>query len=84
MGWGVAFFYIDGYQRLGAKFSGLLVLSIPVAILATPVWGALCCRFGKQQVWAAGYVGAAAPRSGTCSSRQGPGPRSRRASLCCC
>ena len=58
MAWGVVFFYIDSYQKLGAKFSGLLVLSIPVAILATPVWGWLCNRFGKQQVWAAGYVGA--------------------------
>ena len=59
MGWGLVFFYIDGYLGLGAKFSGLLVLSIPVAILATPVWGTLCRRFGKQQMWAAGYVCAA-------------------------
>ena len=58
MGWGLVFFYIDGYLRLGSKFSGLLVLSIPAAILATPVWGGLCRRFGKQEAWAAGYVAA--------------------------
>jgi Na+/melibiose symporter-like transporter len=58
MGWGLVFFYIDGYLGLGAKLSALLVISLPVAILATPVWGAACRRFGKQQAWAAGYAGA--------------------------
>ena len=58
MGWGLVFFYIDGYLDLGAKLSALLIISMPVAILATPVWGALCRRFGKQQMWAAGYAGA--------------------------
>lgn len=58
MGWGLVFFYIDGYLGLGAKFAGLLVLSIPVAILATPAWGALCRRYGKQQMWASGYAAA--------------------------
>ena len=58
MGWGLVFFYIDGYLGLGAKLSALLVLSIPVAIAATPVWGTLCRRFGKQQTWAVGYAGA--------------------------
>lgn len=60
MGWGLVFFYIDGYLGLGAQFSGLLVLSIPIAILATPAWGALCRRFGKQQMWAAGCLVAGA------------------------
>jgi len=73
MAWGVVFFYIDGYQKLGAKFSGLLVLSIPVAILATPAWGWLCNRFGKQQVWAAGYVGAGIFSLGYIFISPGPG-----------
>lgn len=72
MGWGLVYFYIDGYLRLGAKLSGLLVLSIPVAILATPVWGALCRRFGKQQMWAAGYAGAAVAALGYAFISPGP------------
>lgn len=56
MGWGLVYFYIDGYLRLGTKLSALLVLSLPVAILATPAWGALSRRFGKQKAWAAGYA----------------------------
>jgi glycoside/pentoside/hexuronide:cation symporter, GPH family len=72
MGWGLVYFYIDGYLGLGAKLSGLLVLSIPVAILATPVWGVLCRRFGKQQMWAAGYVGAAVAALGYAFISPGP------------
>jgi Na+/melibiose symporter-like transporter len=56
MGWGLVYFYIDGYLRLGSKLSALLVLSLPVAILATPAWGSLCRRLGKQKAWAAGYA----------------------------
>ena len=58
MGWGLVFFYIDGYLKLGGKLAGLLVLSIPVAIVAAPVWGTLCRRFGKQQMWAVGCAAA--------------------------
>ena len=35
-----------------------MIISIPISLVATPVWGALCRRFGKQQAWAVGYVGA--------------------------
>lgn len=55
--WGLVFFYIDGYLGLGAQFAGLLVLSMPVAFLATPVWSWACRRFGKQQAWAIGCAG---------------------------
>ncbi len=72
MGWGLVFFYIDGYLGLGAQFSGLLVLSIPVAIVATPVWGALCLRFGKQQMWTAGYLMAATASLGYAFITPGP------------
>ena len=73
MGWGLVFFYIDGYLGLGAQFSGLLVLSIPVAVLATPAWGALCLRFGKQQMWATGYLVAATASLGYAFITPGPG-----------
>ena len=59
IGWGLSFFYIDGYLQLGGQLAGLMVLSIPISLVATPVWGMLCRRFGKQQAWAAGNVGAA-------------------------
>ena len=72
MGWGLVFFFIDGYLGLGAKFSGLLVLSIPVAVLATPVWGTVCRRFGKQQMWAAGYAGVALASLGYLLIKPGP------------
>ena len=72
MGWGLVYFYIDGYLHLGAKLSALLVLSLPVAILATPVWGALSRRFGKQKAWAAGY--AAAGLVSLCYMLIAPGP----------
>lgn len=59
MGWGLVYFYIDGYLGLGKRLAGLLVLSIPVGILAAPAWGALCRRYGKQQSWAVGCAGSA-------------------------
>ncbi len=60
LGWGLVFFYIDGYLKLGPQFATLLILSLPIAIFATPVWGSLCRRYGKQQVWALANVAAAA------------------------
>jgi Na+/melibiose symporter-like transporter len=54
--WGLIFFYIDGYLGLGAQFAGLILVTIPIGIVATPIWGWLCRRFGKQQAWAAGCV----------------------------
>jgi len=72
MGWGLVFFYIDGYLHLGAKLSALLVLSIPVAIIAAPTWGVLCRRFGKQKMWAAGYAGASVVSLSYMVIRPGP------------
>jgi Na+/melibiose symporter-like transporter len=57
--WGLIYFYIDGYLGLGAKFAGLILLTIPIGIVATPVWGWLCRRFSKQWAWSAGCVGSA-------------------------
>lgn len=54
--WGLIFFYIDGYLSLGAQFASLILVTIPISIVATPVWGWLCRRFGKQQAWASGCV----------------------------
>jgi len=59
MGWGLMYFYIDGYLQLGAKMSILFVITLPMAILAAPQWGGLCRRFGKQRMWAVGYAGSA-------------------------
>jgi GPH family glycoside/pentoside/hexuronide:cation symporter len=72
MGWGLVFFYIDGYLGLGAKLSALLVISMPVAILATPLWAALCRRFGKQRTWAVGYAGAGVTALGYLLISPGP------------
>ncbi len=58
IGWGLSFFYIDGYLQLGEQLAGLMVVTIPISLVATPIWGALCRRFGKQQAWAAGNLGA--------------------------
>ena len=55
--WGLMFFYIDGYLGLGPQFAGLILVTIPIAIVATPIWGWLCQRFGKQQAWAFASVG---------------------------
>lgn len=57
--WGLIFFYIDGYLKLGAQFAGLILFTIPIAVVATPIWGWACRRFGKQQAWAAGSVASA-------------------------
>ena len=55
---GLSFFYIDGYLQLGEQLSVVMIISIPISLVATPVWGTLCRRFGKQQAWTVGYVGA--------------------------
>ena len=58
IGSGLSFFYIDGYLQLGQQLAAVMIISIPIALVATPVWGLLCRRFGKQQAWAVGNVGA--------------------------
>lgn len=58
IGSGLSFFYIDGYLLLGQQLAAVMIVSIPISLIATPVWGTLCRRFGKQQAWAAGNVGA--------------------------
>jgi len=70
--WGLVFFYVDGYLKLGEQFAGLLVISIPIAIVATPVWGWLCRRFGKQQAWAAGCTGCVAVSASLAFISPGP------------
>lgn len=71
--WGLIFFYIDGYLGLGQQFAGLLVLSIPISVVATPVWGALVQRFGKQHAWAVGCAGTIFVSLGYAVVPPGPG-----------
>ena len=58
IGSGLSFFYIDGYLQLGQQLAVVMIISIPISLVATPVWGLLCRRFSKQQAWAVGNVGA--------------------------
>ena len=55
--WGLMFFYIDGYLGLGRQFAGLVLVTIPIAIVATPIWGLICRKYGKQQAWAVASLG---------------------------
>lgn len=72
MGWGLMFFYVDGYLGLGSHLSALLVVSIPIAVVAAPAWGAVSRRFGKQQIWAFGCAAAAVLSLGYITISPGP------------
>jgi Na+/melibiose symporter-like transporter len=49
---GVAFLYFDVYMGLGQKLAVLLLITVPIAVFAAPVWGWLCGRFEKHRAWA--------------------------------
>lgn len=56
---GVTFLYLDVYLGLGERIAPLLVVTVPMAILAAPVWGWICNRMERHRAWAMGAFGGA-------------------------
>lgn len=56
---GVAFLYIDVHMGLGDKVAVLLLITVPVAVCAAPLWGWLCNRYEKHRTWAVAMAGGA-------------------------
>ncbi len=49
---GTSYLFIDSFLGLARHLSTILLFGTPVLILALPLWGWLCQRFERRQVWA--------------------------------
>ncbi len=56
---GVTFLYLDVYLGLGDQIAPLLVVTVPMAIVAAPVWGWICNHMERHRAWALGALGGA-------------------------
>lgn len=56
---GVLFLYVDVYLGLSEYLAPILLITGPMAVIATPVWGWLCGRYEKHRAWAAAILGQA-------------------------
>jgi Na+/melibiose symporter-like transporter len=56
MAYGMLFFFVDGYLKLGASLGLVFMLGAPVGALSMPFWGAVARRIGKQKTWAVSYL----------------------------
>lgn len=56
---GVTFLFLDVYLGLGEQIAPLLVVTVPMAIVAAPVWGWICNRVERHRAWALGAFGGA-------------------------
>ncbi|TJY55406.1 MFS transporter [Sinimarinibacterium sp. CAU 1509] len=56
---GVLFLYVDVYLGLSKHLAVVLLITGPMAVLATPIWGWLCGRYEKHRAWAFAATGQA-------------------------